>query len=357
VPVAVSGGFLASVFLALAGAEPSVVEIGAPYLALANSAIFILVLPFVLNACLRAIGNAALAAGFELFQFIAMLLLMPMFVFGFGFVPKLGVVGGMLTLVIIRLFVLIGQLAFFRRDQSIIRLQRSSFKPDLSVIRNLMGISLPSVGQQLIRLGADLILVWLIAGYGTIAVAGYSVGAILLKILETIGQGLGNSVFTVVGQNVGAGNKRRALRGTWTGVGLSALFVGLGALILAVMADSLVAFFTRDPSVIAVASASIRIISASYLFSAITYILIRSLHGAGDTVTPMLVDLGILWAVQLPLAFGLSRSFGWNTNGIWVAIAASNLVRACLLLVLFRARFDKMGLRSQRDPVAGATPF
>ena len=335
-PIAVAGAFLAPQFLELMGAEPSVIQVGTPYLRLGSGALLLIIMPFLLNAALRAVGNAALATGMEVFQLSLLFILTPIFVLGFGSIPRLETLGAMLALVITRLIATIIQLSFFVSGRLVVRLDQASIRTHLPTMRQLVSLSTPATLQQLARFGADAAIVRLIASYGTVTLAGFTISWLFLRLLETIGQGVGNATFTVVGQNLGAGNGHRALRGTWIATAYSWISIAVCIGLLYVLASPLITLFNSDPLVVAVGVAALRIISISFVFNAIALVLMRAFHGVGDTFSPLMVDLIVLWGIQLPLALWLSTSAGLQSNGIWVAIAVANVLRTILLTIWFR---------------------
>ena len=337
-PISILGVLLAPELLALMGAASPVVNAGAPYLSLGFVAMFILVLPLVLNAALRALGNAAIAASLEVLQLVLLFVLTPILVLGFGPIPRLEALGAMAALVISRLAATILQLGFFFSGRLVVRLRLNSLQPHMQIMRRMVTLSLPSTGQQLLRFGTEAAIVRLVASFGTAAIAGFSLSLLFLRLLETIGHGVGNAVFTVVGQNLGAGQGRRALRGTWIGVGYSLAVIGVGVIVQIGFAPNFIAIFSADAEVVAIGATAIRVIAGSYVFSAVAYVLTRSFHGTGDTTSPFIVDLIVLWSVQVPLALGLSLGIGWQVNGIWVAIAVANVVRTLMLMGWFRRR-------------------
>jgi Na+-driven multidrug efflux pump len=122
----------------------------------------------------------------------------------------------------------------------------------------------------------------------------------------------------------------------------SVVSVGIGSLVIARFAPMFIAQFNGDPHVITLGATALRIIAATHVFSAMAWVITRSFHGAGDTVSPMLVDLAVLWVIQVPVALALSLLAGWETNGIWFGIALSQVVRAGVLIPWFFRRMRSL---------------
>ena len=341
-PIAIIGTWLAPQLLDLMGADPHVQSLGVPYLRWWLALLAFLPLSILFNASLRGVGDGPTATMVQGQQLITQLILMPIFVFGLGPIPALGASGTVLTIVIARLISLVIQVRALGKLDTLVKFDLNSFLPDRATLRSVIALSLPVTGQQLIRFGADALVVRLVAGFGVAAIAAYAISKRLLEFLETIAQGLGNAAFTVVGQNIGAGQGSRARRGTWIAALYSLVVNGLGILAMLLLAPVLISFFNTEPSVVAAGTDALRIVGISFAFTAVGLVLIRSFHGAGDTVSPVIIDVIALWGIQLVLALVLSAG-SWGSRGVWLAIAIAHIARGLLLVFWFR-RSSRMNL-------------
>lgn len=351
-PVSAAGVTFAPVMLQLVGAAGPVLAIGTGYTQIGLATMFVLVLPFVLTGALRALGHAALATGLQIMQLSIYLVLMPVLVLGVGPAPSMGPNGSILALVVARLATAAVQIGFLSRSTASVHLSWASLRPHLLAMRRLLALTWPAAGQQYARYGADVIIVRLIAAYGPVATAAFSIALRLVEGLETIAQGIGNATFTVVGQNLGAGEERRAEHGTSLATRYGLFAVGAGIVLVAGLAPAMVRFFSPDAQVQALGTVAVRVLAVSGVFYFIALVLTRSFHGAGNTLTPMVVDLAALWLVQWPVAVGLSQPLGWGVVGIWAAVAVANATRALVLGVWFWRRrgraVDRLALAQTR---------
>ena len=94
--------------------------------------------------------------------------------------------------------------------------------------------------------------------------------------------------------------------------------------------------FTSDTLVIAEGMNAMKVLGLSFLFYAISLAFENCLTGAGDTVSPMIINLVFLWAVEIPLVYLFSQVIGWGATGIWWAIVAAMAARAAMTLARFR---------------------
>jgi Na+-driven multidrug efflux pump len=114
------------------------------------------------------------------------------------------------------------------------------------------------------------------------------------------------------------------------------VFLGVVGIVFVVFAESIVSAFTSDREVAPIAARGLRIISAGFPFYAAGYVLTQSFNGAGDTVTPTLINVGCLWLGEIPLAYVLARTFGMGPPGVFWSIALAFSAMSLVGAVLFK---------------------
>jgi len=148
--------------------------------------------------------------------------------------------------------------------------------------------------------------------------------------------GMANAASTLVGQNLGARKPERAASAVWRSGLYNMIFLGAVALVFIAAAEKLVAPFSTDPPVVAAAVSCLRTLAYGYVFYAYGMVMMQSFNGAGDTVTPAVLNVICFWLVQAPLAYVLSTSLGWGPQGVFIAITLANSLSAVLGILAFR---------------------
>jgi Na+-driven multidrug efflux pump len=148
--------------------------------------------------------------------------------------------------------------------------------------------------------------------------------------------GLSNATATLVGQNLGANKPERAETSVWRACLYNSVVLGVISVVFMVWAEAVVALFTRDPVVGPIAARGLRIISSGFVFYASGYVLSQSFNGAGDTITPTVINLCCFWFGELPLAYMLARTFGMGPSGVFWAIAVAFSLMTVVSAWLFR---------------------
>jgi Na+-driven multidrug efflux pump len=148
--------------------------------------------------------------------------------------------------------------------------------------------------------------------------------------------GMANAAATLVGQNLGAGKPERAEQSVWRAGFYNMVFLGIVAAVFITIPKPIVQIFTQDPAVVQMASSTLRVVSYGYIAYAWGMVVVQSFNGAGDTVTPTILNLICFWAWQIPLAWFLAFKTGIGPNGIFGAIAIANATFAAVGIVAFR---------------------
>lgn len=318
------GFIFAEDLLKILGGAPDVVGIGAEYLSISFLGLIPVFVFFMASSVLRASGNAVIPMLSMLAANLLNIALDPVLIFGLLGAPRLEARGAALATALsqaVAMMVICGLL--FSGKYEGFRMQLRHFKPRVMVIWSLLRIGLPSSGQLLARSLMTLVLMRIVAGFGTAAVAAYGIGMRFHMMALMPAFALGGAATTMVGQNLGAANPGRAARAAWLATGICVLFMILVFFLLVPFAPVIARLFSASEDVIRISVSYLRIVTPFYVFVAFSIVLGRAVNGAGDTVPPMITTILALWVFQVPLALLLPKVFCPPTNGIWFAIGVA----------------------------------
>ena len=178
---------------------------------------------------------------------------------------------------------------------------------------------------------AQVLLVRIVSGLGTTAIAANSLGVSAESLCYMAGYGIQDAALALVGQAVGANRRDMAKRFAWLctamGMGIMAL-TGVG---LYVFAPQLMGIFTADAAVIALGARVLRIEAFAEPMFGASIVASGSMQGAGDSTGCFVLNLISMWGVRLTLAVLLAPRFG--LVGVWVAMCAELCTRGVLFLL------------------------
>ncbi|MBL8123951.1 MAG: MATE family efflux transporter [Blastocatellia bacterium] len=321
----------------LLGAEPHVVEMGTPFMRIMLGTNIVIVFLFLLNGIFRGAGDAAIAFRVLVIANGLNIIFCPLFIFGIGPFPELGVTGAAVATVCGRgTGVIFAAWALFGRKKGRLEVSREHWTFDPKLLWSIISLSATGVLQFLIATASWTGLVMIVAGFGSIAIAGYQIGlrVIIFVILPAVG--LANAAATLVGQNLGAGQPERAERSVWMAGGINAALLGVAGLFFVLFSDAVISIFTTDPQVSQFGRDCLRIVGYGYAFYGLGMVMESSFNGAGDTWTPTYLNFFIFWMFEIPLAYVLADRIGWGPQGVFWAITLAFSLLAVTAALLFK---------------------
>ncbi|OYY09753.1 MAG: hypothetical protein B7Y66_07795 [Sphingobacteriia bacterium 35-36-14] len=176
----------------------------------------------------------------------------------------------------------------------------------------------------------------IIAGYGSDAIAGYTIAIRLIIFFLMPAWGLSNAAATLVGQNLGAKQIERAEESVWKTAKYNGIFMGIVSLLFITAAPFFVGLMSNQPVVIETGARALRIISFGYLFYGVGMVMMNAFNGAGDSRTPTIINFFWFWVFQIPVAYFLSGSAKWGTSGVFWAIVITETCIAITSMILFK---------------------
>ncbi|KXK01510.1 MAG: MATE efflux family protein [Acidobacteria bacterium OLB17] len=332
----VIGLIFAADFLRLMGAEESVVATGTTFTQIMLGGDMVVLALFLLNAIFRGAGDAAIAMRVLWLANILNIILGPCFILGLGPFPELGVTGAAVGTVIGRFCgALYAAYCLFFGDRRI-KIRAEHWRVDRSLLWRLVKVSAPAVLQFFVQTASWIGLVRVVTGFGTTAVAGYQIGIrmVMFALLPSIG--LANAAATLVGQNLGAGKPDRAEEAVWKAVFYNVIVQTAIGIIFVIFAGSIASVFTTEPEVHAYATDALRVIAYGFFFYAVGMVLETAFNGAGDTMTPTYIALGVFWLFEIPLAYFLAYYLELGAHGAFWAITIAFSVLAVVSAAIFK---------------------
>ena len=334
--LAAVGVFFAEPILSVLGVESEVVKQGAPYLRIQLVGILAMSLRFMGESLMQASGDAItpmkIAVVFRAFH----VALCPFLIFGWWLFPAMGVSGAALTNIISQSLGTALLFWILLAGRSRLRLTFSNFRLDPQIIWRIVRIGLPASGMAVQRNVSQLVLMWFMVPFGTLAVAAHSLNQRIEMLLFMPAWGFGIAAGVLVGQNLGAGQPERAERSGWLAAALAEGVILVCSLAIWLWAEGIIRIFSPEPEVVELGSTFLRIATAGYAVMALTAVFQQCISGAGDTLPPMLFTTLFMFGVQVPLAWLLPRVTDLGVYGVRWAIVAGTIVGTIAYIVYFR---------------------
>ena len=323
-------------FLMWMGAHGEVFDGAKAYLRIVFGGLLFMEMLPTMNGVIRGAGHPEYTLRINLVYVAVMMLLEPILVLGLGPFEPLGVRGAAWAAVLGSASGVAAQMITLARGKAGVRLHLADVRPDLGVWRRILRIAVSTSAQRFSPNLANGMLMRLVSSLGDETLAAYSLVTSIYGFMQATTMGIGNATASLVGQNLGAKSPDRSQAATRLSVvfavGSSLLF---GAL-LNVGAGPVLGLFGAPTAVLAIAALAMRLLIFVGMGQAWMDVVGRALAGAGDAISPMLVNMGALWLVQLPAALLFSRALGLGPSGLWLGMAVSYVVGGAAMTLRFR---------------------
>ncbi len=328
--------------LSLYQVEPEVHRQALIYLQVAGTSFLFLYVSMGLAFCLQGVGDSFTPMGILVFTNIINMVLDPFLIFGWMGLPALGILGAATASLLARaigFFLILYVVLSGKISPSRLKIS-GLFSLPLSAVyfKRMLKIGLPASLQGMTRPITGAVMMWIVALFGTEAVAAFGVGLRLLSFCFILIAGLNMGTATMVGQSLGA--KLRDLTEEVIGkaMRMALTIQSVMAAIAFIAAPVIMRTFADDPRVIEMGVSYIRLVVPALVIMGPLHVIAAVFKGAGHTVPHMISALIANWLIKIPLAFLLAIPLNLATDGVWLAITLSIFAELGLLLIWYRRR-------------------
>ena len=333
------GVLVARLSLQALSPDPAIVALGTPYLQVFFAGLVFMTLNFAITSCLHGAGDTRTPLYISLVISAIKILASYLLIFGLWGLPALGVTGAAVGTVIGRLGgVVIGLAALYSGRFKVKLLPGTSYLPEPDLARRILRIGIPSALQGLFRNGSNLVFVKLVAltAASTTAVAAFSIGNQLERVLRRSSLAFGTAATALVGQSLGARQPEEAEQRGWTTILVAmATMVAVG-LPVALLARPIMGLFTTAPDVIQIGVIYLYAMVLAEPFMCLAITAGGGLRGAGDTRPGLYYTLIAQWLIRLPAGYLLAFHLGWDINGLWAALVVFSALQGFLTVRKFK---------------------
>lgn len=328
--LSIVGFFTAEEVLALMGASPQLIEKGSSYTRIMFTGNIVIMLLFLINGIFRGAGDAGIAMRSLWLANICNIILCPIMIHYYG------LTGAAIATTTGRGIGVLYQLYCLSKGNGVIKLRFADFVPNAAIMKSLSSIASTATLQFIVNSASWIVLARLVSGFGSNAVAGYTIALRLIIFFLMPAWGMSNAAATLVGQNLGAKQPDRAERSVWQTAKYNGIFMTFVSLLFVLFAEFFVGLINQDPEVVAVAVKALRVISVGYVFYGVGMVVINAFNGAGDSRTPTWINLFWFWLFQIPFAYLLADTLNLGTFGVCLAIVITETMISLTAIYFFR---------------------
>ena len=311
------GLFFASNIFSLMGSTIEVINLGLKYTNVIFSGSIIFISVVALNSLLHAEGDTKTFRNVLILSFFLNILLNPLFIFGYGPIPAMGMTGIGVATIICQIIAFLLLLIKIINSKSLKNISIKNFYPNIDFLTKIFFQSAPiSAALFMISIG-NFIILYYVSKFGEPAVAGYGSAARFEQILLLPVLGLNTAVISIVGQNFGAKEYLRVKQSYYQAITYGTVLMFVAGLIIFFSADKIVSIFSNNADVINYGTIYLKI--SALIFPAYPIYFISNGFFMALKKASYAMNLNIIRNVLLPIPTIIFANFigGSYTNFFW----------------------------------------
>lgn len=319
-------------FLHFYGLSGEVYSYAHTYLTLTGLSLCIQAVALALSAVLRSYGHTRETMFVTVIMNVISIVGFMIAINGWFGIPVTGVAGVSVSIIAARIFLLIALLYFVYKRLAIRFNLQDIIKIDKLNTKNLMGIGIPSAGEQLSYQLSQVVITSFVALIGDAALAArvYIINISMVCFLFTMAISQGTQI--LVARYVGAGLYEKTLKRGLKTLRIAFLVSLVISFLIAFMGESLIGIFTEDPAIIAIAVPVLWAIIFIEPGRAVNMVLMGALKSAGDVRFPVIIGMISMWGIAVVLSYIFGIHIGLGLLGVWLAQGIDEWVRGMFAL-------------------------
>jgi len=311
--VAVIGWTLSPAILRAMHTPPDAQEYAVEYLR-----IIFIGIPFMygynfLMMVLRGAGDAKTPFYFLILSSILDALLNPVFIFGLGPAPKMGIAGSATATAIAQVVSFACLVLFLYHKKHFLRLTRADMhyvRFDRQILGSLIKKGLPMGFQMIVVSSSGLALINLVNSFGSVATAAYGAAMQLSSYVQMPAMAIGGAVSTLAAQNIGAGNWERVNKTALWGVLFNFVMTGTLVSIIYLFNRDALSLFLKGSNALDIGMRINAITLWGFVLFGITFVVSGVVRSTGSVAIPLLITFIALWCVRIPFSYVLGHKYG-----------------------------------------------
>lgn len=290
-------------FLKVLHTPPELVEGAHTYITYIMYGMIAMMFFMVFQSITTAFGDSFTPMVVQVITVSLNIILDPLFIFGIGFFPKLGIKGAAIATLISRIIAsLIALFIFLKKYRELVPSIQDMI-PQKAVLRNILQIGVPaSIGQSTTSFGF-LLVQGLVNSFGTTVISAYSIGNRMTGIFMLPAMGISNALSSFVGQNLGANKTERAVKIVRYAMMLVMGIMTIGCGLLYAFGGEMVKIFIDDLDVIDIGARMFKISAYATWVFGILIVFMGVFNGSGHSKSTMAFNISRLWLFRLPISY------------------------------------------------------
>lgn len=347
--LAIVGGIFTWDILRLVGTPDNIIQVSVHYARIMFWSLPVMFLYFVYTTCMRGTGDSKTPFYFLIVSTVLNVALLPLLIFGWLGLPKLGIYGAAYASVISTVLTFVVMLIYLRYKKHMLQFDasvRSKLRLDWGLMKLLLRIGIPSSISMILVSLSEIAVIAFVNRYGSDATAAYGAVNQVASYVQMPAISLGITVSIFAAQSIGGNQLDRLKQVIRAGILLNYIFGGVLILFVYLFAQNILSLFLTSEYTVEIAHRLLMITLWSYLIFGHAQLIAAIMRASGTVLWPTVFGIVSIWLVEVPVAYFLSFHTDLGIDGIWIGYPAAFLVSLVLQYAYYRLSWKKKKITS-----------
>lgn len=310
--------------LTICGATPDIMELATQYLTVLGWGIPFLFIQMIGRNIFQASGDAIRPMVFIIFGQVCNLVLDPLFIFGWGFFPEMGIAGAALATVIANVLSATLAVYFITANKTAYHLKLRHLVPNLPTIVAIYRVGLPSMLMNMTESIVFALFNNVVAGFGSLALAAMGIAGRISDLAFMFIEGVAHGLLPIVGFSLGAKLWNRLWRAVKLASVSLAVVMAVATIGMELFPTQIISLFNHDPALLEIAVPGLRIFIATLVIIGPTVMFITTFQGLSRGKDAMILSLARQFIFFIPALYILAHFMG--LTGVWLSLPFSDIL-------------------------------
>lgn len=342
--LAIVGNVFALNIMRLMGTPDNIIDMSVHYARILFISMPVLFLYFSYTTFIRGTGDSKTPFYFLIVSTVLNIILLPILIFGWLGIPKLGVYGAAYASVISTIVTFIVMLIYLKKKNHPLQLDetvRKYLRMDWELLKLLLRLGIPaSVNMILVSL-SEIAVIAFVNRFGSDATAAYGVVNQVASYVQMPAVSLGITVSIFAAQSIGAKQFNRLQEVIRAGIVMNYIIGGILIAFIYLFSREILSLFLTSPNTIEIAHSLVMITLWSYLIFGHAQIIGATMRASGTVLWPTIIGVVSIWLVEVPVAYYLSYHTNLGIKGIWIGYPAAFIVSLLLQYGYYKFSWKK----------------
>ncbi|WP_371747837.1 MATE family efflux transporter [Bacillus cereus] len=342
--LAIVGNVFALNIMRLMGTPENIIDMSVHYARILFISMPVLFLYFSYTTFIRGTGDSKTPFYFLIVSTVLNIMLLPILIFGWLGIPKIGVYGAAYASVISTIITFIVMIIYLKKKNHPLQLDetvRKYLRMDWGLLKLLLCLGIPaSINMILVSL-SEIAVIAFVNRFGSDATAAYGVVNQVASYVQMPAVSLGITVSIFAAQSIGAKQFNRLQEVIRAGIVMNYIIGGILIAFIYLFSREILSLFLTSSNTIEIAHSLVMITLWSYLIFGHAQIIGATMRASGTVLWPTIIGVVSIWLVEVPVAYYLSYHTNLGIKGIWIGYPAAFIVSLLLQYGYYKLSWKK----------------